>query len=405
MPAFEYTALNEHGREKKGVLEGDSARQIRQQLRDKKWLPIAVEETKLKQQRRAFGNMFASTGISAADLALITRQLATLIQAGLAVEECLRAVSKQTNKPKIKSMMLAVRSKVVEGHSFAQALTEYPRAFPDLYRATVASGEHSGHLGLVLDQLADFTERRHEVQQKVQMALLYPFILLFMSILMIVAMLTWIVPKMTSVFERSGQDLPALTQLLISSSDFLIDYKYLLLGGIVVIIVSFAMAMRREPFRYRFHALMLRLPLVSSFIRGSDNARFSSTLSILTSSGVPLVDAVNVAGEVTSILPIREAISAAAVKISEGASLHRSLEPCGYFPPMMIQMIASGENSGELDAMLDRSARNQERELESLISTVIGLFEPMILLFMGGMVLLMVLAIMLPIVSLNQVAM
>ena len=185
----------------------------------------------------------------------------------------------------------------------------------------------------------------------------------------------------------------------------MIDYKYLLLGGIVVIIVSFAMAMSREPFRYRFHALMLRLPLVSSFIRGSDNARFSSTLSILTSSGVPLVDAVNVAGEVTSILPIREAISAAAVKISEGASLHRSLEPCGYFPPMMIQMIASGENSGELDAMLDRSARNQERELESLISTVIGLFEPMILLFMGGMVLLMVLAIMLPIVSLNQVAM
>ena len=269
----------------------------------------------------------------------------------------------------------------------------------------MASGEHSGHLGLVLDQLADFTERRHEVQQKVQMALLYPFILLFMSILMIVAMLTWIVPKMTSVFERSGQDLPALTQLLISSSDFLIDYKYLLLGGIAVIIASFAMAMRREPFRYRFHALMLRLPLVSSFIRGSDNARFSSTLSILTSSGVPLVDAVNVAGEVTSILPIREAISAAAVKISEGASLHRSLEPCGYFPPMMIQMIASGENSGELDAMLDRSARNQERELESLISTVIGLFEPMILLFMGGMVLLMVLAIMLPIVSLNQVAM
>jgi len=405
LPAFEYTALNEQGREKKGVLEGDSARQIRQQLRDKKWLPIAVEETKLKQQRRVFGNMFSSAGISAADLALITRQLATLIQAGLAVEECLGAVSKQTNKPKIKSMMLAVRSKVVEGHSFAKALEEYPRAFPDLYRATVASGEHSGHLGLVLDQLADFTERRHEVQQKVQMALLYPFILLFMSILMIVAMLTWIVPKMTSVFERSGQDLPALTKLLISSSDFLIDYKYLLLGGILAIFVSFTMAMRREPFRYRFHSLLLRLPLVSSFIRGSDNARFSSTLSILTSSGVPLVEAVNVAGEVTSILPIRAAISAAAVKISEGSSLHRSLEPCGYFPPMMIQMIASGENSGELDAMLDRSARNQERELESLISTVIGLFEPMILLFMGGMVLLMVLAIMLPIVSLNQVAM
>jgi len=210
---------------------------------------------------------------------------------------------------------------------------------------------------------------------------------------------------MTSVFERSGQDLPALTKLLISSSDFLIDYKYLLLGGILAIFVSFTMAMRREPFRYRFHSLLLRLPLVSSFIRGSDNARFSSTLSILTSSGVPLVEAVNVAGEVTSILPIRAAISAAAVKISEGSSLHRSLEPCGYFPPMMIQMIASGENSGELDAMLDRSARNQERELESLISTVIGLFEPMILLFMGGMVLLMVLAIMLPIVSLNQVAM
>ncbi|PCJ20468.1 MAG: type II secretion system protein GspF [Gammaproteobacteria bacterium] len=404
MPAFEYTALNEKGREKKGVLEGDSARQIRQQLRDKSWLPLTVEETKQKQQRRSISNAFTSTGISAGDLALITRQLATLIQAGLAVEECLGAVSKQTNKPKIKSMMLAVRSKVVEGHSFAQALTEYPRAFPDLYRATVASGEHSGHLGLVLDQLADFTERSHEVQQKVQMALLYPFILLFMSLLMIVAMLTWIVPKMTSVFDRSGQELPALTQFLIASSDFLIDYKWILLGGIASVIVLFIMAMDNEQFRFRFHSFLLRIPLVSSFIRGSDNARFSSTLSILTSSGVPLVEAVNVAGQVTSVLPIRKAINAAAVKISEGASLHRALEPCGYFPPMMIQMIASGENSGELDAMLDRSARNQERELESLISTVIGLFEPMILLFMGGMVLLMVLAIMLPIVSLNQVA-
>lgn len=405
MAAFEYVALNDQGRQKKGVLEGDSARQIRQQLREKNWLPLAVEETKQKSRQRVSLSFLAGPSIKAADLALLTRQMATLVQAGLAVEEALKAVAKQSSKPKIKSMVLAVRSKVVEGHTFAHALAQYPRAFSDMYRATVAAGEHSGHLDLVLEQLADFTERRHEVQQKVQMALLYPFILLFMAILIIVAMLTWIVPKMVSVFERSGQELPTLTKALIASSDFLINYQYLLLGAIVIIVGSFVYALRNEKFRYSFHLFLLRMPLASSFVIGSDNSRFTSTLSILSRSGVPLVEAVNIAAQVTNILPIRKAIAEASVKVSEGASLNRALEPSGYFPPMMIQMIASGESSGELDAMLERLAKNQERELESLISTVVGLFEPLILLFMGGMVLLMVLAIMLPIVSLNQVAM
>ena len=405
MAAFEYVALNDQGRQKKGVLEGDSARQIRQQLREKNWLPLAVEETKQKSRQQVSLSFLAGPSIKAADLALLTRQMATLVQAGLAVEEALKAVAKQSSKQKIKSMVLAVRSKVVEGHTFAHALAQYPRAFSDMYRATVAAGEHSGHLDLVLEQLADFTERRHEVQQKVQMALLYPFILLFMAILIIVAMLTWIVPKMVSVFERSGQELPTLTKALIASSDFLINYQYLLLGAIVIIVGSFVYALRNEKFRYSFHLFLLRMPLASSFVKGSDNSRFTSTLSILSRSGVPLVEAVNIAAQVTNILPIRKAIAEASVKVSEGASLNRALEPSGYFPPMMIQMIASGESSGELDSMLERLATNQQRELESLISTVVGLFEPLILLFMGGMVLLMVLAIMLPIVSLNQVAM
>ena len=402
MPAFEYQALNEKGRQKKGVLEGDSARQIRQQLRDKNWTPLNIEMASEKQANQPFSRLFSATSISASDLALITRQLATLIQAGLSVDEALRAVSKQSEKSRIKSMILAIRAKVLEGYSLASALAEYPRSFPDIYRSTVAAGEKSGHLDLVLEQLADYTERRHETQQKIKMAMLYPFILMGVALLIIIGMLTYVVPKMVSVFENRDQALPFLTQALIDSSDFLKANGLWLALLMVLIGIVYQHAMKRETMRQRAHRFYLRIPLLAKIIKGADTARLTSTLSILFRSGVPLVEALSIAGAVTSNMCIRDAVSDAAEKVREGGSLHRSLDTSGYFPPMLIQMIASGEASGELDSMLERSAKNQQRELEGLLSTLVGLFEPIILLVMGGVVLVMVLAIMLPIISLNN---
>ena len=402
MPAFEYQALNEKGRQKKGVLEGDSARQIRQQLRDKNWTPLNIEMASEKQANQSFSRLFSATSISVSDLALITRQLATLIQAGLSVDEALRAVSRQSEKSRIKSMILAIRAKVLEGYSLASALAEYPRSFPDIYRSTVAAGEKSGHLDLVLEQLADYTERRHETQQKIKMAMLYPFILMGVAVLIIIGMLTYVVPKMVSVFENRDEALPFLTQALIDSSDFLKANGLWLILLMVVIGIVYQQAMKRETMRQSAHRFYLRVPLLAKIIKGADTARLTSTLSILFRSGVPLVEALSIAGAVTSNMCIRSAVADAAEKVREGGSLNRSLDASGYFPPMLIQMIASGEASGELDSMLERSAQNQQRELEGLLSTLVGLFEPIILLVMGGVVLVMVLAIMLPIISLNN---
>ena len=403
MPAFEYVALNEKGREKKGVLEGDSPRQIRQQLREKNWAPLSVEISDQKEKSNSSLPYFSSSAkLSAKELALLTRQLATLIQAGLAVEEALGAVSRQSDKSKVKSMLLAIRSRVLEGHTFASALAEFPRSFPDLYRSTVAAGEETGHLDRVLEQLADFTERRHETQQKVQQALLYPVILLLFAVLIISGMLGFIVPKLVMAFENSGGELPLLTQWLIASSEFVKAWGVIIFLGIIVGLVAFNYSLRVEENKFRFHRFQLKVPLLNKIIIGGDSSRFASTLSILVKSGVPLVDALKIAGEVMSNLCIKDAVKDIATKMREGSSLNRAMEPCGYFSPMMIQMVASGEASGELETMLDRVAKSQERDLEALVSTMVSLVEPMILLIMGVMVLVMVLAIMLPIVSMND---
>lgn len=404
MAAFDYVVLDEKGRQKKGTLEGDSARQVRQQLRDKGLTPLSVEQTgeQVSSSEKTATQSFSRKSISSSDLALVTRQLATLIQAGLPVEETLRAVSKQSEKPKIASMMLAIRSKVVEGHTLAQSLAIYPNAFPHLYRATVAAGEHSGHLDLVLEQLADYTESSHDTAKKIQGAMIYPVVLTLFSLLIVIGLIRFVIPKMQNVFESSGQELPALTQGLINLSQFLQDYGLFLLLVIIALGIAFSRALRNDAFRYRMHSLILRLPLLSKMSRGVNSARVASTLSILSASGVQLVDALRIAGEVASNWLIRDAVVEAATSLREGSSLHKSLDHCGWFPPMMIQMIAAGENSGELDSMLARAARTQERELEGLISTLVSLFEPLMMIFMGLVILVIVSSIMMPIISMNN---
>ncbi|MDA7085872.1 GspF family T2SS innner membrane protein variant XcpS [Pseudomonas sp. SA3-5] len=402
MAAFEYLALDGNGRQHKGVLEADSARQVRQTLRDRQLAPLDVQATRTREQAPGGGHFSLARGLSARDLALLTRQLATLIQAALPIEEALRAAAAQARAPRIQGMLLAVRARVLEGHGLASSLKEFPAAFPELYRATVAAGEHAGHLGPVLEQLADYTEQRQQSRQKIQLALLYPLILMGASLLIVGFLLGYVVPDIVRVFVDSGQTLPALTRGLIVASEWVKGWGWLAL--ILALLGFFALrwALRDEALQRRWHGVLLRVPLCGGLIRATDCARFASTLAILTRSGVPLVEALGIGAEVIVNRVIRAEVVVAAQKVREGGSLTRALEASGQFPPMMLHMIASGERSGELDQMLARTARNQENDLGAQVALLVGLFEPFMLVFMGAVVLVIVLAILLPILSLNQ---
>lgn len=400
MAAYEFRALDGRGKQKQGVLEADSSRAVRQQLRERGWAPLSVTAASEKQQNRR--RLFRGGGLSPRDLALLTRQLATLIQSAIPIEQALGAVANQAEKPRVKTMMLAVRAKVMEGYSLADSLGEFPGAFPRLYRSTVAAGEHAGHLDLVLNRLADYTEARQESRQKIQLAAIYPIILTFVAIAIVIFLLTYVVPDIIEVFVRQGQELPALTRVMLSLSSFFTDWGLLMAVVLVAAIAGFMAAMRRPAFRRQVHYSLLHLPFISGMVRGVETARFISTLSILSTSGVPLVEAMRIAGEVLSNEYLRERVRKATQRLSEGASLHKSLEQAGYFPPMMLHMIASGEASGELDQMLERTARSQENDLQGKIAALVGLFEPLMLLVMGGVVLIIVMSIMLPILNMSN---
>src|SRR5215469_2946311 len=401
MGAFAYVALDGRGRELKGVLEGDTPRQVRQQLREQGLTPLEVIEAAAQESNapRAFG---LQRGISATDLALITRQLATLVRSALPVEEALLAVSQQCEKPRLKSMLLAVRGKVMEGHTLAAGLAQFPHVFPEIFRATVAAGEHSGHLDGVLERLADYAESRQQLRQKMTLAMIYPVMLTGMAITIVTGLLVYVVPQVVQVFEHTGQQLPFLNRALISVSGFMRSNGILLLVLIVVAVFITRAALRKPDVRRRWHLTLLGLPLIGRITRGVNTARFTRTLSILGGSGVPVLEAMRIAGEVVSNVPMREAVDDAARRVREGASISQSLGRSGLFPPLVVHLIASGESSGQLPEMLERAATNQERELETLISTMLGIMEPLLILVMGGIVLMIVLAILLPIFDLNQ---
>lgn len=401
MPAYQYKAIDDQGKTQTGVLEADSARQIRSQLRDKAWLPVEV--TPVEQAKAGAGRRFWQQGISAYDLALMTRQLAVLIAAAIPLEEALKAVAKQTEKAKIKALMLSVRSKVLEGYSLAKAL-QHSGSFPDLYIATIAAGEKSGHLDLILNQLADYTENRFAMQKKIQGAMIYPILLMLMAVTIVMGLMTFVVPKIVKVFEQSEQALPLVTQIVLGVSNFVANTWWLLLIISIVLIFLWLRFVRTKTGQYTVDGLVLRLPILKKLSRGINASRLASTLSILVRSGVPLVEALGIGAAVTTNVHVKDAVLAAAEKVTEGASLSSQLEKSHYFPPMMIQMIRSGENSGELENMLQRAADMQEREVTSLISTLLALLEPLMLVVMGMVVLLIVMAVMLPIVNMNNLA-
>lgn len=403
MPAFEYTALDDVGRQKKGVIEGDSPKAARQLLRSKGLAPLDLNIVAQKGSSAERKSLFSFGGrMSSSDLALFTRQLATLLKSGTPLEEALRTCAKQSEKARVTRTILGVRSKVTEGHSLESGLADFPSSFPELYRATVAAGEKSGNLDPVLERLADYTESRQEMQQSVSLALVYPIILFIICIIVVVGLLTYVVPQVVEVFADLGQELPLPTRIMLTLSAILRATWWYWLIGIVAGVFVFSNFMKSQTFKSKVHALLLRLPIIGKVIRGLNTSRFARTLSILTASGVPVLEALRIAAQVIPNLPMRQAVFDAAVNVREGASIHSSLEASRYFPPMTLHLIASGEASGNLEVMLERAAIQQERELKTIIATTLGLFEPLMIVFMGGLVLAIVLAIMLPIFNLNQ---
>jgi general secretion pathway protein F len=403
MGAFAYTALDAAGKTRSGVLEGDTARHVRALLRERALLPVSVNEVAAQESReqRSSQALQVFKRVSTADLALLTRQLATLVRAGLPLEEGLGAVAQQTERPRVQSILLGVRARVMEGHPLAAGLGDFPRVFPEIYRATVAAGEQSGHLDAVLERLAEYTESREVLRQKVLGAMLYPIVLTIMCFGIVSLLLTYVVPKVVAVFENSRAKLPLMTRLLVAVSDFMRHYGLGLLLALVIAGVLFWRWQRDPAAHRRVQLAQLRVPLVGKLLRGFNTARFTRTLSILTASAVPVLDALRIAGEVITNLPMRDAVTEATARVREGAPIGRSLAASKLFPPMTIHLISSGEASGELESMLERAALNQERELEGLVTALTGLLGPLLIVGMGLFVMGIVFAMLLPIFEMN----
>ena len=403
MAAFEYTALDAGGRRRKGVLEADSLRQIRQLLRDQGLAPLsvnaAVKSRRGGRQTPTFGFGQRLKGL---DRVLVTRQLATLVGAGLPLDEALDAVAQQAEKQPVRALVMAVRSRVLEGQSLAASLGEFPASFNTLYRSTVAAGEQSGFLDRVLENLADYTERQFEAWRNVEMALLYPVVLFFVALLIVGALMVFVVPDMIRVLDNMGRELPWTTRLLIGASAWTQQWWWALLLGLGAAVLAVQRLLRRPLLRLAWDRQKLSLPLLRRITRAASAARYANTLSILNGSGVPLVEAMGIASEVVSNAWLQRRLREAAQRVSEGASLRTGLEGVGHFPPMLLHMVASGEASGELDAMLDKVARHQQAEVERVVTTLVALFQPLMLLLMGGMVMFIVIAILMPILNMNQ---
>ncbi|MCL2656465.1 MAG: type II secretion system inner membrane protein GspF [Betaproteobacteria bacterium] len=396
MAAFQYRAIDADGRSLTGIVEADSARIARAQLRERGLFPLEVAAS---GSRKA--GLGAAKKLRESELVLLTRQWAALLTSGLTVEQALSALGEQAERDAVRQVLAGVRSEILAGYSLRAALDRHATSFPTIYRASIAAGEKSGELAKVMNQLADYLERRDELRRKTLQALIYPAIVATVALLVVTGLLTYVVPQVVSVFQSSKQTLPWLTRALMGLSAFLRGWGWLLALAIAGGVAGFRYSLREDALRRRWDAWLLALPLVGRHLRALDTTRFASTLAILVGSGVPLLAALDAGRQVVTRLPLREAIGQAADRVREGMSLSRALGATRRFPPLLVHMIASGEATGQLDQMLERAARLQQGELETRTALLTSLLEPLLLLGMGGMVLVIVLAVMQPIIEMN----
>lgn len=403
MPAFSYVAVDAQGRTKRGVVEAEAPRQARAGLRSAGLVPVELAAVDLESAVPGARRWLVRRHrLSGTELALITRRFAMLLEAGLTLEECLNALIEQAQNESSGNILAAVRAEVLSGNGLASALERHPSSFPDLYRALIGTGEQSGELASVMSRLADYLENRQAMKQSAGLALLYPAIVAAVALAVVAGLLTYVVPQVVQVFQQSRQELPFLTRAMLWVSDALAG-KLIVIGTAVA---AAALAMRaawaREATRAKWQAWLLRLPVIGPLRLGTDTARLASTLAILVGSGVPLLQALIAGAGILRNIPLRQAVEEAAQRVREGSSLHRALGSRKLFPPIFIHLVSSGEASGRLAHMLSQAARQQEIENEGKIRLLAGILEPAIIVAMGILVLLVVLAILLPIIEMNQ---
>ncbi|MES2535289.1 MAG: type II secretion system inner membrane protein GspF [Pseudomonadota bacterium] len=403
MPAFRYEAVNTAGATKKGVVNADSARAARADLRTQGLVPIAVDAiaTQLDESGQTKGRAFGDR-LSTNELSLFTRQLASLLEASLPLEQAFSALLEQAERPYVRDLIASIRSEIMGGASLSDALSQHPRDFADIYRALVASGEQIGQLSRVLSRLADYIERRNALVQKVKLAFTYPAIVTVVAFAIVIFLLTYVVPQIVSVFANTKQKLPFLTVMMLAISDFVRSYGWIVFLVAVGLFFAWRTALKNPDVKLRWHKWLLTAPLYGKFERSLNTARFASTLAITTGSGVPILRALQTSRDTLSNVAMRAQVEDAANSVREGVGLARALSAHKHFPPMLIHMIRAGEVTGELPAMLDRAANAQEQDLERRAMTIAGLLEPALILAMGVVVLLIVLAVLMPIIEINQ---
>ena len=411
MAAFRYAAADANGKEQTGVLEADSARLARQMLRARGLLPLKVDPVVAEAQKRAL-SLSIGRGLSQTELAVITRQLASLLGAQLPVADALSVMVEQSEKQSVRELMAAIRTDVLGGSSLSKALERHPRQFPDIYRALIAAGEESGRLGTVLQSLADYIEERARLQQKITLAFVYPAIVTLVALAVVVGLLTYVVPQVVQVFAQTRQALPFLTRALIATSNFVRSYGWIVAVVIAVVVFLWHRSLRIETVRLRWDKRVLGMPVVGVLSRTINTARFASTLSILVGSGVPMLRSLQAASETVTNMAMRLRVTDALQRVREGFSLARALRvdaaeerapgKVKMFPPVLIHLIASGEATGKLPEMLGRAADIHAREAERRALFFTSLLEPVLILSMGVIVMLIVLAVLLPIIEIND---
>lgn len=403
MPAFRYEAVDAGGASKKGVLNSDSARSARAELRAQGLVPLKVDliAAQVDASGAARSHGFGER-LSANELALFTRQLASLLEAGLPLEQAFTALLEQAERNYVRDLIASIRSEVISGAALSDALSRHPRDFAEIYRALVASGEQIGQLSRVLSRLADYIERRNALIQKVRLAFTYPAIVTVVAFAIVIFLLTYVVPQIVSVFANTKQKLPVLTIVMLAVSDFVRHYGIVVALLLVGLWFGWRRALQNPVLKRRWHTWLLTAPLYGKFERSLNTSRFASTLAITTGSGVPILRALETSRDTLSNVAMRELVEQASDAVREGVSLARALSAQKHFPPMLIHMIRAGEITGELPAMLNRAAAAQESDLERRTLTIAGLLEPALILAMGVVVLLIVLAVLMPIIEINQ---
>lgn len=396
MALFDYQAANAQGRIEKGQLDADSPRGARQLLRGRGLTPVQVSAA------RSAGSGWGARRLSASELAWATRQLASLLAASLPLEGALSAVIEQAERPHVAQALTAVRADVRAGQRLTVALAARPRDFPSIYRALVGAGEDSGDLARVMERLADYIEERNALQAKVLTAFIYPAAISLVSVAIVIFLLSYVVPQVVTAFVQARQTLPMLTQVMLAASAFVRSWGVWAGLGIAALGVAWRLALRRPELRLRWDAMLLRLPMIGRFVLGVNSARFASTLAILLDAGVPLLRALEAARQTLGNALLARCADDVSARVREGAALGSALKVQKVYPPILVHLVASGEKTGSLAPLLDRAAQTISREIERRAMALTALLEPTMILVMGGVVLTIVLAVLMPIVEMNQ---